>query len=218
MRVKCAFLVAALAAFSAVHANDLRTGVGGAIGGAGGAAIGNHVGGSTGAIVGGAVGGAAGGAVGATGKARTGAAIGGAVGGGAGAAIGNEVGGPTGAIVGAGVGGAAGAVIGGKMTADSKPATQATVHRRCFTPPALPRTTTTQAATGTIPARAGRSATASTSTSTNTRTDLRPARTRRLARRAGRLVFLRRRSGTDRAVEGTSPPSRPGAAPGPSAS
>jgi hypothetical protein len=126
MRVKSAFLVAALAAFSSVHANDLRTGVGGAIGGAGGAAVGNHVGGSTGAIVGGAVGGAAGGAVGATGKARTGAAIGGAIGGGAGAAIGNEVGGSTGAIVGAGVGGAAGSVIGGKMTAESKPATQAT--------------------------------------------------------------------------------------------
>lgn len=124
MRFKSALLIAALAAYSSVHANDVRTGIGGAIGGAGGAAIGNEVGGSTGAIVGGAVGGAAGGAVGATGKARTGAMIGGAVGGGAGAAIGNEVGGSTGAIVGAGVGGAAGAVVGGAITADSKPKTQ----------------------------------------------------------------------------------------------
>jgi hypothetical protein len=121
MRVKSVVFAAALAACSTVHANDLRTGVGGALGGAGGAAIGDHVGGSTGAIVGGAVGGAAGGAVGATGKARTGAMVGGAIGGGAGAAIGNEVGGSTGAIVGAGVGGAAGAVVGGAITADSKP-------------------------------------------------------------------------------------------------
>jgi hypothetical protein len=124
MRVKTVLFVAALAAYSSVHANDIRTGVGGAIGGAGGAAIGNHVGGSTGAIVGGAVGGAAGGAVGATGKARTGAMVGGAIGGGAGAAIGNEVGGTNGAIIGAGVGGAAGAVVGGAVTADSKPKSQ----------------------------------------------------------------------------------------------
>jgi len=125
MRVRCALFIAALAAFSTVHADDLRTGVGGALGGAGGAAIGNQVGGSTGAIIGGAAGGAAGGAVGASGSARTGATIGGAVGGGAGAAIGNQVGGSTGAIIGGGVGGAAGAIIGGKMTEDSKPATQA---------------------------------------------------------------------------------------------
>jgi hypothetical protein len=124
MRVQSVLFVAALAAYSSVHANDIRTGVGGAIGGAGGAAIGNHVGGSTGAIVGGAVGGAAGGAVGATGKARTGAMVGGAIGGGAGAAIGNEVGGTNGAIIGAGVGGAAGAVVGGAVTADSKPKSQ----------------------------------------------------------------------------------------------
>ena len=64
MRLKSALLIAALAAYSSVHANDVRTGVGGAIGGAGGAAIGNHVGGSTGAIVGAGVGGAAGSVVG----------------------------------------------------------------------------------------------------------------------------------------------------------
>ena len=126
MQLKGVLFFAALATFSAAHANDLRTGVGGALGGAGGAAIGNQVGGSTGAIVGGAAGGAVGGAVGATGDARTGAAIGGAVGGGAGAAVGNKLGGSTGAVVGAGVGGAAGAVIGGSMTADSKPKTQST--------------------------------------------------------------------------------------------
>jgi hypothetical protein len=123
MRFRSVLFIAAMAAFSTVHANDVRTGIGGAIGGAGGAAIGNEVGGSTGAIIGGAVGGAAGGAVGATGKARTGAMVGGAIGGGAGAAIGNEVGGSTGAIVGAGVGGAAGAVVGGAITDDSKPKT-----------------------------------------------------------------------------------------------
>ena len=119
--LKSALLIGALAAFSSVHANDVRTGVGGAIGGAGGAAIGNEVGGSTGAIVGGAVGGAAGGAVGASGQRASRRVVGGAIGGGAGAAIGNEVGGSKGAIIGAGVGGAAGAVVGGAVTADSKP-------------------------------------------------------------------------------------------------
>jgi outer membrane lipoprotein SlyB len=64
MRVRSALFIAALAAFSTVHADDLRTGVGGALGGAGGAAIGNHVGGSTGAIVGAGVGGAAGAVIG----------------------------------------------------------------------------------------------------------------------------------------------------------
>ena len=119
-----AILVAGFLGGTAAQANDLRTGVGGALGGGAGAAVGNAVGGSTGAIVGGAVGGAAGGALGAQGSARTGAAVGGAIGGGAGAAVGNSVGGPTGAVVGAAVGGGAGAVVGGMVTEDSKPKTQ----------------------------------------------------------------------------------------------
>jgi hypothetical protein len=98
MHLKTALILAAMTAAFSVHANDLSTGVGGALGGAGGA----------------------------TGNAKTGAAIGGAIGGGAGAAVGNKVGGANGAIIGAGVGGAAGAVVGGSMTADSgKPQTNA---------------------------------------------------------------------------------------------
>lgn len=127
MRISAKFAALLMAGLlgSAAHANDVWTGVGGAVGGGAGAAVGNAVGGSTGAVVGGAVGGAAGGALGAQGNAKTGAAIGGAIGGGAGAAVGNSVGGPTGAVVGAAVGGGAGAVVGGMVTEDGKPKSQA---------------------------------------------------------------------------------------------
>jgi hypothetical protein len=64
MQLKTVLLIAAMAAAFSVQANDLRTGIGGAVGGAGGAAIGNEVGGSKGAIVGAGVGGAAGAVIG----------------------------------------------------------------------------------------------------------------------------------------------------------
>lgn len=64
MQLKTALLIAAMTAAFSVQANDLRTGIGGAVGGAGGAAIGNEVGGTKGAIIGAGVGGAAGAVVG----------------------------------------------------------------------------------------------------------------------------------------------------------
>lgn len=116
--------VAACMMIGTAGADELKTGVVGALGGAAGAAIGQSVGGKNGAVIGGAVGGATGAAVGNDGQGRTGAIVGGAVGGAAGAAVGQKAGGKTGAVVGAGVGAGAGSAIGEAVTKPSQPATR----------------------------------------------------------------------------------------------
>lgn len=113
MVVAAAWVVAGTAG-----ADELKTGIAGALGGAAGAAIGQSVGGKNGAVIGGAVGGASGAAVGSDSRNKTGAVIGGAVGGATGAAVGQRTG--VGAVVGAGVGAGAGAAIGDALGGDGR--------------------------------------------------------------------------------------------------
>ena len=95
-----------------VHADDMRTILGGGVGAAAGTILGQSVGGRSGAVIGGALGGATGAAVTTRGRGQNGAVLGGALGGAAGAAVGQSTGGRNGAVLGAGLGGAAGATIG----------------------------------------------------------------------------------------------------------
>jgi hypothetical protein len=114
-------LLTALLGFAAPsQADELKTGIGGALGGAAGAAVGQKLGGNTGAVVGGAVGGGVGAGVASNSKDKTGAVVGGAVGGAGGALAGQKMGGKTGAVVGAGLGAGAGAALGENLTKDSR--------------------------------------------------------------------------------------------------
>lgn len=102
-----------------VHADDMRTILGGGVGAAAGTILGQSVGGRSGAVIGGALGGATGAAVTTRGHGQNGAVLGGALGGAAGAAVGQSTGGRNGAVLGAGLGGAAGATIGRSVGRDN---------------------------------------------------------------------------------------------------
>ena len=75
-----------------VHADDMRTILGGGVGAAAGTILGQSMGGRSGAVIGGALGGATGAAVTTRGRGQNGAVLGGALGGAAGATIGRGVG------------------------------------------------------------------------------------------------------------------------------